>query len=105
MTIKIVAATALAAAGLALPLAPAQAATKCKGAYQYNSAAGGMISTPYCRDNYLAAVAREAGMKISNEEVRENPNRKAEACRFVGSDIRVQSICSGYMNDGRGRGF
>ena len=103
MKISTFAASGLFAAALALPFGPAEAAIKCQGPYQLNSAAGGKIATPYCQDNYLASIARAAGMRISNREVRQNPNRKAEVCRFVGHDIRVQNICAGHVFEGRGR--
>ena len=104
MTIKDFTLPALFAALLAVPtIGPAEAAIKCEGPYQINKAAGGKISTPYCQDNYLASIARAAGMKITNKTVRQNPNRKGEACRFVGYDPRVQNICAGYVFEGRGR--
>ena len=55
--------------------------------------AGNYISTPYCRDELLARVAREYGMKAPAEKIRYNPNFKREVCRFVGQDIRVQDNC------------
>jgi hypothetical protein len=79
------------------------AAPKCKGAYQYNSAVGGYIATPYCEDNLVAAVAREYGMRVSDQAVRQNPSIKAEACNFAGSDIRIREICAGYLPEDYGR--
>jgi hypothetical protein len=73
------------------------AAPKCNGAFQYNSAAGGYIATPYCEDNLVAAVAREYGMRVSDRAVRQSPSIKAEACNFAGSDIRIREICAGYL--------
>ena len=55
---------------------------------------GQPISTPYCRDDYLAQVARQYGFKTTAQAVRNNPSRKEEICRFIGSDIRVQTACS-----------
>ncbi|MET0431630.1 MAG: hypothetical protein ABWZ86_04065 [Hyphomicrobium sp.] len=55
---------------------------------------GQPISTPYCRDGYLAQVARQYGFKTTAQAVRNNPSRKEEICRFIGSDIRVQTACS-----------
>lgn len=80
-------------------------AVNCQGAYQYNSAAGGYIASSYCEDNLVATVARSHGMKWSNVAVRQNPNIKAEACRFAGSDIRISDICVGHMpeDDSSGR--
>lgn len=78
---------------------PASAAIKCQGGYQWNSAAGGWIASSYCEDNLVAAVARRHGMRWSNVAVRQNPNIKAEACRFAGSDIRITDICAGHLNE------
>jgi hypothetical protein len=62
---------------------------------------GQPISTPYCRDGYLAAVAREHGFRTSAGEMRNNPSRKEEICRFIGSDIRVQTACAEVLPEGR----
>jgi len=79
--------------------APADARIVCKGEFQVVN--GSHISTPYCRDNYLARVAREYGVKVSDAAVRENPNLKREVCRFVGRDTRVFENCLD-QNSGRG---
>ncbi|MGD9785220.1 MAG: hypothetical protein AB7E80_05630 [Hyphomicrobiaceae bacterium] len=71
-------------------------AINCDGPYQITSA--GRIATPYCEDNYLARVAREYGSRVSNAEIRNNPNRKAETCLFMGHDTRVSHICDSYRN-------
>ena len=55
--------------------------------------AGSYISTPYCKDELLAQVARGYGMKAPADKIRYNPNFKREVCRFVGHDIRVQDNC------------
>ena len=62
---------------------------------------GQPISTPYCRDGYLATVARELGFRTSAAEMRNNPKRKEEICRFIGSDIRVQVACAEVLPEGR----
>lgn len=80
---------------------PADAAIQCQGRTQWNSAADAWISSPYCEDNLIAAVARSHGMKVSNVAVRQNPNTKAEACRFAGSDIKISDLCSGHMYEGK----
>ncbi|MFT3733106.1 MAG: hypothetical protein QM780_17090 [Hyphomicrobium sp.] len=67
-------------------------AIECREDYQIVQ--GRPISTPYCRDGYLAEVARQYGYKISAETMRNNPSRKEEICRFIGDDIRVQTACS-----------
>lgn len=75
---------------------------KCKGPYQIIRGHG-EISTPFCEDNYLAQVAREYGMNVSNRAVRENPNLKTDVCILVGHDIRVSNICIGFMPEDRNR--
>jgi hypothetical protein len=62
---------------------------------------GQPISTPYCRDAYLAQVAREHGFNTSAEVMRNNPARKEEICRYIGSDIRAQPACADVLPEGR----
>lgn len=101
---KAVAFTALGGALIyvATTILPASAAIKCQGRSQWNSAANGWISTPYCEDNLVAAVARANGMKVTNREVRTNPSTKARACRFAGSDNRIRDICAGHLPEDSG---
>lgn len=80
----------------------AHSAIRCDGPYQIIR--GDKLATPWCQDNYLAAVARSYGMRVSDSAIRNNPNTKERACRFVGADIRVKDICHGYRPD-RGGGF
>lgn len=84
---------------LATPSALSAAAFRCDEGYQYVS--GNLISTPYCQDAYLAEVARTYGMKVSANAVRNNPNLKSEACRFVGHDNRVRDNCNDESSSGR----
>ena len=81
-----------------LPIS-AQAGIVCRDGYQVVN--GQEISTPYCGDNYVAAIARKHGMKVSDAEVRNNPAAKAQVCRFISSDIEVRESCN--SSDGRGR--
>jgi hypothetical protein len=67
-------------------------AIQCQENYQIVN--GQPISTPFCRDGYLAKVARGYGFKASAETIRNNPSRKEEICRYIGHDIRVQTACS-----------
>ena len=83
-------------------LAPQAQAIECRGRYQIIS--GNPLSTPYCEDNYLAQVARSYGSRVSARQIRNNPNKKAEVCRFMGFDNRVSDICAGFRDDGV-RGF
>jgi len=84
---------ALGLAALQSTLVPqvATAAIVCKDGFQKSG--GGWISTPYCNDAYLAHVAREHGVKVSDNEVRASDSKKYELCRFIGSDARVQTYC------------
>ncbi|MFQ5625241.1 MAG: hypothetical protein ACE5FM_01135 [Methyloligellaceae bacterium] len=70
-------------------------AIECRGRDQWNSAAGGWISTPYCEDKLVAYVS---GYPFNGPYgVRQNPSVKAKACRFAGSDIRIRDICAGHL--------
>ena len=75
-------------------------AITCHGNYQV--VAGQEISTPYCRDNALAAVARTYGYRDSDSTVRNNPSRKEELCRKLNSDIRVQTAFADVFPSGSG---
>lgn len=90
--------TALAAVLVAAPLVEAK--IKCDGPNQVIKGHG-LIGTPYCEDGYLATVAREYGMRLSADEIRNSPSAKGEACRLIGNDIRVRDICSGYRPEDR----
>jgi hypothetical protein len=80
---------------------PADAAIKCEGRNQWNSAAGAWISSPYCEDKLISYVS---GYPFNGPKgVKQNPSVKAEACRFAGSDIRIRDLCAGHLNDGRRR--
>lgn len=81
---------------------PADAAIRCQGRFQWNSAAGAWIASPYCEDNLIAAVARRHGMRVSNRAVRQNPNIKEEACRFAGSDNKIYDLCAGLLPEDHG---
>lgn len=81
----------------------ADAKIRCNGAYQIVKGQG-EIATPFCGDNYLGSVARGYGIKVSDAEIRNNPNRKAEICRHIGHDIRIQDVCAGLRDDDGGHG-
>ncbi len=80
--------------GSLLISSPADAQIRCDGRFQIVK--GQPHATPYCEDEYLAAVARSYGVRVSGRAVRNDPSVKANICRFVGSDPRVQDICIGY---------
>lgn len=71
---------------------PASAAIKCQGRNQWNSAVNGWIPSPYCEDKLIAQVSG-----YSFQAIRSNPNLKAEACRFKGSDTRIRDLCAGHL--------
>lgn len=58
---------------------PASAAVQCEDGYQ--RVAGGYVSTPYCEDANLAAVARNHGQPASAELIRRSYRAKRAACR------------------------
>ena len=89
---RVLAATFSAALFMMAAGGAAEARIVCKEGFQLSG--GQEISTPYCNDNYVAEVARKYGMRVSNEEVRNNPNRKDEVCRLVGHDNRVRDYCN-----------
>ncbi len=82
----------------------AQAKIKCEGRFQIVKSQG-KISTPFCEDNYLAAVARSYGRKVSGAAVRRNPGLKASVCRQVGHDYRLTDICANHRPGGNRKGF
>ena len=65
----------------------------------FQTVQGQPISTPYCRDGYLARVAREHGFNASERAVRASPSFKEELCRSIASDIRVQTACAEVLPD------
>lgn len=72
------------------------AAIDCRGEYQVVQ--GDLLATPFCQDNYLAHIARQYGSRVSNAEIRHNPNTKADVCRFIGHDSRISHLCLDYRN-------
>ena len=78
----------------------AQARIICRDGFQV--VRGQEISTPYCNDNRVAAVARRHGFRVSDAEIRNNPARKDEVCRFISSNIEVRDYCN--TSEGRERG-
>jgi hypothetical protein len=79
------------AAAFVVCAAEAEARIVCHEGFQVVN--GREISTPYCNDNYVAAVARQYGVKATDEAVRNNPSLKDQICRFAGSDIRIKNYC------------
>lgn len=83
---------------LAVSAASPVQAIECQGGYQI--VRGQPISTPYCRDSQLAAVARSYGLRVSKSDM-DNVHRKKEVCRLVGRDIRVAQACQDVNGSGR----
>lgn len=80
---------------------PASAAIRCEGNFQITE--HGRIATLYCQDNYLARVAHEYGMRVSDEAVRYNVGVRKSVCLLVGYDIRVKDTCADYLPEGHRR--
>ncbi|MFO1172245.1 MAG: hypothetical protein U1E49_14920 [Hyphomicrobiaceae bacterium] len=101
-TVRTMIVASLAMASLqALAGSPAQAKIRCDGPYQI--VGGSSLPTPYCEDNYLAAVARGYGIGVSGAAIRHNFNTKQHVCYQIGHDIRVASICSGMRPEDRSK--
>lgn len=100
MPIKTLASATFIAAALLLAFPGAgEARIQCDKEFQISSS--GPIATPACADRYLADIARRYGMRVTYRDVR-NPSVKQQVCEFVGNDIRLRTICSGWRNDGLG---
>ena len=69
---------------------------------EYQVVNGQEIHTPYCADGYIAKVARKSGWKVTDKQIRQNPNLKEEVCRHIGGDIRVREDCDYEYGDGDG---
>jgi hypothetical protein len=100
---KILASLALASGLIVLAQPGAQARIVCEGNYQIVN--GLPVSTPYCREMTLAAVARSYGWRVSDQAIRYSESTKAQVCRAIGYDNRVQEICSPYLYNGGNRRF
>ncbi|HML30076.1 MAG TPA: hypothetical protein PKE16_14835 [Hyphomicrobium sp.] len=85
----------VAACLLALTVMPLSAKAdrrpRCDGNFQY--VRGGWTSTPYCRADQIARVARQHGMRTTAEALLAHPADADEVCRFVGADYRVHPAC------------
>jgi hypothetical protein len=76
---------------LTLATQSAQARPHCDGDFQF--VRGSWVSSPYCRAEQIASVAREMGIRASAETLLEHPARAEELCRILRADIRVQPAC------------
>jgi hypothetical protein len=95
---KIFASVVLASGLLALTPAGAQAGIVCDGNFQIVN--GLPVGTPYCREMTLARVARSYGWHVTDQAVHYSESTKAQVCRAIGFDNRVQEVCAPYRNDG-----
>src|SRR5262245_27597091 len=98
---KIIAFAVLASGLVTLAQGGAEAAIVCDGNFQVVN--GLPVGTPYCREKTLAQVARSYGMRVSDEAIRYNESTKAQVCRAIGYDNRVQQICEPYLYNNGGR--
>ena len=86
---------------ISIPAAtPVQAAIQCDGENQIIRGVGAKPS-PFCEAEYLATVARAYGVRVSGSTLRNNINRRARLCRFIGHDSRIAHICGGFQNENR----
>ena len=95
---NILASAALASGMLMLAQGGAQAAITCDGNFQIVN--GQPVGTPYCREMNLARVARSYGWKVSDQTIRYSESMKAQVCRAIGHDTRVQDICRQFQPSG-----
>jgi hypothetical protein len=100
---KTLASVVLASGLLALAHGGAQAAILCDGNFQVVN--GIPVGTPYCREMNLARVARTYGWRVSDEAIRYSESTKAQVCRAIGHDNRVEEICAPYRIDGGSNRF
>jgi hypothetical protein len=99
MNRKIIVASLAAASGLfVLAQGGAEARIPCDGNFQIVD--GRPVATPYCRDWNLVRVARTYGWRVSFEDIRYKESVKAQVCRAIGHDNRVEEVCGPYINNG-----
>ena len=53
----------------------------------------------------LAHVARSFGWHVSVDQIRYSESTKAQVCRAIGFDNRVQEVCAPFRTDGAGSRF
>ncbi|MBX9588221.1 MAG: hypothetical protein K2X43_02880 [Hyphomonadaceae bacterium] len=95
---KIAAAVLFTSVLVVLPHGDSQARMLCDGNFQ--AVRGQPLATPYCREQNLARVARGYGVRVSDDAIRYSESAKADVCRFIGHDLRVQEICAPYSRGG-----
>jgi hypothetical protein len=100
---KIIACAVLGAGLLALAHGGAEAAIQCDGNFQI--VRGQPVATLYCREMNLARVARTYGWRLSVDEIRDSETRKAQVCRAIGFDTRVDEVCAPFQSGGGNQRF
>jgi hypothetical protein len=81
----------LLALAVAVPSADAARAPRCDGDFQF--VRGSWVSTPYCRADQIARVARETGKYTTASALLAHPADAEELCRFLDADYRVHPAC------------
>jgi len=73
---------------------PAEARMQCKGSFQVTKY--GLIATPYCEEQQIAAVAQSYGVRVTADQVRRDPLTKVKLCYRFGGDVRLKGSCGAY---------
>ena len=76
-------------------------AVQCKGNFQVTKY--GLIATPYCEEQQIAAVARSYGVRVTDEEMRRDPLNKVKLCYRFGGDVRDPVALTRQSNIARGQ--
>ncbi len=72
----------------------AQAKIHCQGPNQIIDG-NTVLPTPYCEDEYLAAIGHSFGLKYSGAQIRADQSIKKRVCQIARTDTRAASICIG----------
>lgn len=78
-------------------ITPASAAIRCDGSFQINSQ--GEFESPYCKEENLARIARQAGIAVTADQIRRSFSLEQDVCRQLGSNIEVANICGQFQRD------
>ena len=91
---KIFLATSCVALSALVAASPAEARIQCKGNFQVTKY--GLIATPYCEEQQIAAVAQSYGVRVTADQVRRDPMAKVKLCYRFGGDVRLKGSCGAY---------
>lgn len=101
---KIMASVAVASGLFMLAQGAARAEIPCDGNFQIVN--GQPVATLFCRETNLARVARAYGWHVTEDAIRHSDSTKAQVCRAIGYDSRVQDVCAPFRGDnGAGHGM